>query len=277
MTEAAFDGVAADYDRDFTHSLVGAAQRRVVWDALHACLDAWTTAPARVLELNCGTGEDALYLALAGHRVVATDVSGAMLHVAAAKVARAGLRARVQTLRLDLQALASGAVTAQDLGGPFDLVFSNFGGLNCLSPEALRALGGRLPALLVPGGRLVTVVMPRACLWETAWGLLRLRPGFAARRWRGGPVPAYLAEGAPPLPVWYYNPGDLERLLGDDFVAERVRPVGLAVPPSALEPLARRLPRVLGLLAGLDRRWLTAGWAAPLADHALVQWRRRWP
>ena len=273
MTEAAFDGVAADYDRDFTHSLVGAAQRRVVWDALDAALGR----PCRVLELNCGTGEDALHLARAGHRVVATDVSGAMLHVAAAKLARAGLQARVQTMRLDLQVLASGAITAQDLGGPFDLVLSNFGGLNCLSPETLRALAAQLAACLAPGGRLVTVVMPRACLWEMAWGLLRLRPRFASRRWGSGPVPAFLAPGAPPLPVWFYNPGELKRLLGAAFVAERVRPVGLAVPPSALEPLARLLPRLLGLLAVLDRRWLSAAWAAPLADHALIQWRRRSP
>lgn len=271
MTAAAFDAVAADYDRDFTHSLVGAAQRRAVWDVLDACLPA----PGRVLELNCGTGEDALRLAHAGHHVLATDVSDAMLRMAAAKLERAGLKGRAQVRRLDLRALASGAVSPAELGGPFDLVLSNFGGLNCLAPPALQALAAPLAACLAPGGRLVTVVMPRVCLWETAWGLLRLRPRLAMRRWRGGPVPAHLGEGLPTLPVWYYNPGELRRLLGEHLQAERVRPVGLAVPPSALEPLARRAPRALALAARLDRGWLAAGWAAPLADHALIQWCRR--
>ncbi|WP_199899091.1 hypothetical protein, partial [Ideonella sp. B508-1] len=65
MSVAAFDTVARDYDRDFTHSLVGMAQRRVVWDVL----DDWQarrSGPGAVLELNCGTGEDALHLARAG-------------------------------------------------------------------------------------------------------------------------------------------------------------------------------------------------------------------
>lgn len=270
MTAAAFDGLAAGYDRDFTHSLVGAAQRQVVWDVLEQVLPA----PAHVLELNCGTGEDALHLARAGHHVLATDVSVAMLNVAAAKLSGAGLKGMVPMRRLDLQALASGAVTAADLGGPFDLVLSNFGGLNCLSPRSLRALAQPLADCLAPGGRLVTVVMPRACLWESAWGLLRWQPRLATRRWRGGPVQAWLGEGVPPLPIWYYNPGELQHLLGPALQAERVRPVGLAVPPSALERWARRAPRALALAARLDRQWLHAGWAAPLADHALVQWRR---
>ena len=34
MTAAAFDPAAADYDRDFTRSLTGAAQRRLVRDHL---------------------------------------------------------------------------------------------------------------------------------------------------------------------------------------------------------------------------------------------------
>lgn len=274
MSAAAFDAVAVDYDRDFTHSLVGAAQRRIVWDVLDDCLRQHGR-PCSVLELNCGTGEDALRMARAGHRVVATDVSAGMLRVARDKFERAGLGQRVQPRRLDLRALASGEVTAQDLGGPFDLVFSNFGGLNCLSPESLQALAAPLAACLTPQGLAIAVVMPRLCLWESAWALLHLQPGRAVRRWRVGPVPAHLAAGQPALLVWFHGVGDMHRALGGHFHQERVRPVGLAVPPSYLEPLARRAPRWLALMAQLDRRWLTAAWGARLSDHVLIQYRRR--
>lgn len=273
MNAAAFDALAADYDRDFTHSLVGAAQRRIVWEVLDDVLRQFGR-PCNVLELNCGTGEDALHMARAGHRVVATDVSGEMLRVAGLKFERAGLGPLAQARRLDLQALAAGTVTAQALGGPFDLVFSNFGGLNCVSPEALRALAAPLAACLAPQGRAIAVVMPRLCLWESGWALLRLQPRLAARRWRGGPVQARLGAGQPPLLVWYHGVRDMERALGGHFQRERVRPVGLAVPPSSLEPLARRAPRWLALMERLDRRWLTAAWGARLSDHALIQWRR---
>lgn len=274
MSAAAFDAVAVDYDRDFTHSLVGAAQRRIVWQSLDDSLRQ-RGRPSSVLELNCGTGEDALHMARAGHRVVATDVSGGMLRVAFDKFERAGLGHLAQARRLDLQALARGEVTAQDLGGPFDLVFSNFGGLNCLSPEALGALAAPLAACLAPQGQAIAVVMPRLCLWESAWALLHLQPRLAVRRWRGGPVQARLSPGQPPLPVWYHGVADMERALGGHFRRERVRPVGLAVPPSSLESLARRAPRWLALMERLDGSWLTAAWGARLSDHVLIQWRRR--
>jgi len=153
-------------------------------------------------------------------------------------------------------------------------VLSNFGGLNCLPPQALQALAAPLAGCLTPRGQFIAVVMPRLCLWESAWALLHLQPRRAARRWRGGPVLARLGAGQPPLPVWYHGIGELQRALGAHFGCERVRPVGLALPPSDLEPLARRVPRALALLEQLDRRWLAAAWGARLADHALIQWRR---
>jgi hypothetical protein len=207
--------------------------------------------------------------------VVATDVSSAMLGVAQHKFERGGVAQLARTQPLDLRALAAGDVRVDDLGGPFDLVLSNFGGLNCLSQAELRALAEPLARCLAPQGRLIAVVMPRFCLWESAWGLLRLQPRLAARRWRGGPVTARLGEGHPPLTVWYHGVADMEGAFGSHFLRERVRPVGLAVPPSALEPLARRASRTLALLAWLDRRCFTGGWGARLADHALIQWRRR--
>ncbi|HSI48900.1 MAG TPA: methyltransferase domain-containing protein [Ideonella sp.] len=274
MNTAAFDTLASGYDRDFTHSLVGAAQRRTVWDTLDRCL-ARQSRPCSVLELNCGTGEDALHMARAGHRVLATDVSHAMLQVASDKLARAGLGGAAQTRPLDLQALASGHVTAQELGGRFDLVFSNFGGLNCLSPSALQALAAPLASCLAPGGQIIAVVMPRLCLWESAWALLQLRPRLAARRWRGGPVPAQLSLGQPPLPVWFHGVQEMDGAWHTHFERTLVRPVGLAVPPSAREALASRAPGWLALMERLDRRWLTAAWGARLSDHVLIQYRRR--
>lgn len=274
MSAAAFDVLAVDYDRAFTHSRVGAAQRGVVWEVLDGCLRE-RGRPCSVLELNCGTGEDALHMARAGHRVLATDVSGAMLQMSRDKFERAGIGHLAQTRLLDLQALARGDVTAHDLGGPFDLVFSNFGGLNCLSPQALHALAAPLAACLSPGGRVIVVVMPRLCLWETAWALLHLRPRQAVRRWRGGPVPAQLADGEAPLPIWYYGIGAMDRAFGTHFHRERVRPVGLAVPPSSMEPLARRAPRWMALMEKIDRRWLAGSWGARFSDHMLIQWSLR--
>ena len=48
----AFDSIAEQYDDIFTRSLIGRAQRDVVWDVLQKTFRRGD----RVLELNCGTG-----------------------------------------------------------------------------------------------------------------------------------------------------------------------------------------------------------------------------
>ena len=57
QTMLAFDSLAAKYDDLFTRSMIGRAQRGVVWDAL---IDTFEPG-AHILEVNCGTGEDALF------------------------------------------------------------------------------------------------------------------------------------------------------------------------------------------------------------------------
>src|SRR5260370_8411782 len=55
----AFDQLAADYDQRFTYSIIGRAQRNAVWKILTNTFKA----NDNILELNCGTGEDAIFLA----------------------------------------------------------------------------------------------------------------------------------------------------------------------------------------------------------------------
>ncbi|HMC96456.1 MAG TPA: class I SAM-dependent methyltransferase, partial [Flavobacteriales bacterium] len=76
------------YDQEFTFSRIGTAQRRVVWEYLEGLL---STPDMDVLELNCGTGTDAVHLATKGHRVVATDISVEMLKAAHEKARQMGV------------------------------------------------------------------------------------------------------------------------------------------------------------------------------------------
>ena len=91
---APFDAAAARYDAEFTDTALGRALRQLVWRRL----DAAFPPGARVLELACGTGEDARHLAGRGVSVFASDQSAAMLEIARQKCA--GLPA--QFAQLDL-------------------------------------------------------------------------------------------------------------------------------------------------------------------------------
>ncbi len=48
----------------------------------------------------------------------------------------------------------------------YDLIFSNFGGLNCLSPRELNNFMSTALNLLAPKGFLIAVIMGRKTLWE---------------------------------------------------------------------------------------------------------------
>ncbi|MEP7356352.1 MAG: class I SAM-dependent methyltransferase [Anaerolineales bacterium] len=258
MPEAAapFDAAARTYDADFTATPLARELRGRVWTRL----DTLYSAGDHVLELACGTGEDARHLAQRGVQVVATDQSPAMLDAARAKAA--GLPIQVQPF--NLLTLAPGEA---GLDGPFDGVFSNFGGLNALADYA--PLAGWLAVRVRPGGRLLFIIMGRWCAWEIVWHLAHGRPGQAVRRLRPGGAPARL--GAAQMTVHYPSTTRLRRAFRPGFELASVRPLGLLLPPSYLEPLTRRRYFPWRGAVAADRR---ARW--PLwADHTVYEFVRR--
>lgn len=252
-----FDSMARDYDRAFTASSIGQRMRAAVWRRLDAAFGPGE----RVLELNCGTGEDAVHLAGRGVHVLATDTSPAMLAVARAKAERAGLADRVEIARMPIEDLAKSGPPAS-----FDGALSNFGGLNCV--EDLPGVARALAEVMRPGARALLCVMGPAVPWEWGWYLARGQPGKAMRRFgRGG------AEWRG-LTIRYWSIGQVRQAFGPHFVQRRVAAVGALVPPTYAEPWAARHPRWLAAFDRLERRAETA-WPLPwLADHFLIELER---
>lgn len=294
-----FSPVARTYDAAFTETLVGRMQRQIVWDALEALLQ---DRPLRVLEINCGTGEDACWLARRGCWVLATDASPAMVAVAQEKARQEGLP--VETRVCDFSGLAQ--LAERD----FDLVLSNFGGLNCIPPDELAALWPVLLDKLRPGGHLVAVLMGRFCWWESLYFLIKGQWRQAFRRWSGGPVTASL-DGVSSVETWYASPAACSACSADLQVGEPegsnhprlsakaridyqpgflssqsgksrgtaalnsadlqvgATAVGFWLPPSYLNSFFERRPRLLSLLFWLEKRCRGSWWAWG-ADHFLI-------
>src|SRR5687768_2915196 len=80
-----FDVLAGTYDAGFVNSLIGQAQRRIRYKWLRPMLSRKTG--RQLLEINCGTGTDAFWMAQKGHCVTATDASPAMIKKAQQKAA----------------------------------------------------------------------------------------------------------------------------------------------------------------------------------------------
>lgn len=268
----AFDTLAPTYDADFTASPLA----RHLRERVHARLDRLVTAGETALELGCGTGEDALHLARRGVHVIATDASDAMLTAARAKLAG---EANVRVERLDMQNL-NHRVTEITEGTQIELVFANFGVLNCLSDW--RPLAAWLARRLRPGGRAAFGVMPPLCLWEISWHALHGEFGVACRRWRRGGATfdlnhaaADAMNGVPTNPAIHYpSPRRLARDFAPWFRRTHVEPLGLWLPPSDIYGVIEKRPRLLRALTALDDRIGRIPALAAFADHYWIEFER---
>ncbi len=197
----------------------------------------------RVLELNAGTGLDAVFFARRGFSVHATDLSPGMVAAIADKTRRYATGGRLTYQQCSFTQL--GEVSQ----GPFQYLYSNFGGLNCISD--LTAVTRQIPEVLVPGGRLTWVIMPPFCPWEVV-SMLLSEPRKAFRRFRPSGTRAHVAGAT--FEVHYFIPGQVLRALGPDFRLLRLEGLSIFTPPADHKTFAIRHPRLYAALAWLDDR-----------------------
>jgi SAM-dependent methyltransferase len=257
-----FDRLAGRYDREVEQNQAMGAMRGVSLATLLA-----TFQPGqRVIEVGCGTGEEAVALARGGVHVLATDLSPEMVCLAAAKAAAAGLEGRVQTCQLAAGEL--GALVAAYGPGAFDGAYSSFGPLN--GEPDLRAVADALAVLVRPGGSLVVSVMNRFYVLETLWYLAHGHPRQAVRRWSGQAMAGVSPALSETVPTWYHTPWFFRRHF-PQFRPTHCRALSLLLPPPYLAHLWPRWPRPLhGWEEALARRWPFYG----LGDHFLMVLKR---
>ncbi len=210
--------------------------------------------------MNCGTGEDAVYLAQLGAQVLATDVAAAMVEITRTKARRAGVESRVRVQRLaweDLDSLQEGA---------FDGVLSNFGGLNCV--DSIASIRTPLAARLRPGAIAMLCIMGPLVPWEWLWYLVHGQPRRAFRRLRPGGLLWHDAR------IRYPSIVSARRALSPDFRVLRVSAIGALLPPPYTEACAQRYPRLLGRLDAWERRLEAMPPLPWLADHYLLELER---
>lgn len=256
----AFDRVAHSYDDVFTRSVIGRAQRNQVWQRLLAAFEAGE----RILELNCGTGEDARFLAQRGRSVVACDASSVMIEVAEGRgkleAGAAGIEYR-QLANEDLSVL---------LGQQrFDGAFSNFSGLNCVAD--LQPVARNLAALVKPRGRVLICVWARVCVAELTWFLSQGQVGKAFRRLSGK---AAARVGGLTIEVSYPTVRTVRRVFSPWFRLQECSAVGLFVPPSYLEAWARKHERLFARLERLDQVFSKLPIFRVTGDHVLLEFVR---
>jgi ubiquinone/menaquinone biosynthesis C-methylase UbiE len=219
-----------------------------------------------ILELNSGTGQDALFFAQMGHRVHATDISNGMQEQLIKKIKADGMEDLVTNELCSFTQL--GMLHNK---GPYDHIFSNFAGLNCTGEldKVLASFSG----LLKPGGVVTMVILPEFCLWET---LLLFKGKFktAFRRFFSKNGRKAHLEGAY-FKCWYYDPSYIIKHMKDSFSLLDLEGLCTIVPPSYIEGFAEKHPFAYRKLRGLEDKYRRIWPWRVMGDYYIISLRKK--
>ncbi len=197
---------------------------------------------ARILEINCGTGIDAVYLAKRGYKVLGTDLAKGMISIAKEKIQREGLEKHL-TFRL-----LSNSELDKLKPEKFDHIFSNFGGLNCSSPGELKQIFQIFPELLKEKGKITLVIMPPVCFWE--WARILKGDKKAFRRLKKHGTIANI-EGEQ-VRTFYYGVREIKKMLQPYFYRFEVENLSFVGPTGNRIHFPEEHPKIFSFLMKFD-------------------------
>ncbi len=266
MSLAEFDHIASSYDNEFTQSPIGLLQRKEVWKYLSKTIH--NKKNLDILEFNCGTGEDAIYLASKNHSVTATDISSEMIKIVAKKAQLLKLEGNIETAICDIN-----SITDATFKKKYDILFSNFGGFNCIDHQTLNRISSILSSYLKKNGVLVLVIMPRWCLWEIIYFILKLDFKNAFRRFKNNAVLARV--GNLQVKTWYYTKKELKKIFINEFEYIESKPIGIAIPPSYLNRFFKNKKIFLRIFYSVEKILNQLPFLSNFSDHLLISFRRK--
>ncbi|HLY70316.1 MAG TPA: hypothetical protein VKR53_11355, partial [Puia sp.] len=155
--------------------------------------------------------------------------------------------------------------------GPYDLIFSNFAGLNCT--DRLADVLDSFHALLKPQGVVTLVMLPKFCLWETA---LFLRGKFktATRRFFSKAGSKANVEHVS-FTCWYYNPSCIINRLRQHFEVLKIEGLCTIVPPSYMEHFAERHPQAWKYLKTKEDKYKNKWPWKFIGDYYILSLRKK--
>ena len=254
----AFSKQSVHYDEDDQSNVILQQMRQQVYDHVAEFIKP----KSNILELNAGTGIDALHFVSEGHTVHAIDIAEGMITQIKRKIEHHNLQSSLSCEQLSYAEL--NRISKNN----FDYVFSNFGGLNCI--EELSVVTQQLKPLLKKGAFVTWVIMPSFSTWEFL-SVLRVSPSTAFRRLNKNGTTAHL-EGEY-FQTYYHSLSKIKAAFGSSFDFIKSEGLGALTPPPHRGDFPKKHPTIYKNLKTLDgiarkhfpfNRW---------ADHIIVTFR----
>ena len=226
----AYTRIAAGYD----DSVAGDAWMR---RALHAHCARVFRPGEQVLDIGCGTGLDAVFLAQHGVRVLGVDASPGMLEQARTHVTSAGVEPLVELRLCDASDL-----DALKLQSELDGAISAFAALNTV-PD-LDAFAKSLRNMIRPRGRGIVHMLNRFSLWEFLGACMH--HDWRAARMTGRASTRPFTIGGQPVPHRMYTwRTACAHFQAHDFSLRGVYGLGALRPPHTVRRIPSGAVRVL--------------------------------
>ncbi|MEI9943406.1 MAG: methyltransferase domain-containing protein [Chitinophagaceae bacterium] len=262
LAAIAFDKQAPIFDDLYSPDLIIQYKRERVREHVERFIQPASS----ILELNAGTGEDAIYFANKGHYVHATDISAGMLDKLKRKV-----KEQKAEENITIEECSFTELIQLKKKGPYDYLFSNFAGLNCTNQ--LEKVLASFSFLVKPGGFVTLVMLPKFCLWEF---LLLIKGKFrtAFRRFAGKKGARAHIEGEY-FRCWYYNPSFIKRILKKGFETMSIEGLCSIVPPSYMEDFGLKYPGLFQFLKKKENKWKSKWPWKVIGDYYIITLKRK--
>jgi ubiquinone/menaquinone biosynthesis C-methylase UbiE len=220
---------------------------------------------SNILELNAGTGVDALFLADKGYKIHATDISGEMINVL---MSNAKIQMSNGKIKADVKSFDE---ISQISETNFDAVISNFGGLNCIND--FQKLSNDISDKLKPNGLFIAVVMNKICPWEIFYYIITLKFSEAFRRFNANGIMAEL-NGEKVL-TYYYTPGEFTQAFSENFKKVKVYCLGNYTPPPYLLGIYSKLKPLVKLWMKFDEIFMGLPLYNLFGDHFIIIMKKK--
>lgn len=255
----AFDRIADSFDSNLENETTARLREK-----LYLIVESLVRPGSIVLDINCGTGIDALHLAHMGYRIWGADISRNMVAAAKRKLKKSELR-NAEFIVSSFDHLSPEEVPMADL------TFSNFGGLNCTSD--LVSAASAIAAVTRPGGYFVGVLMPPFSLWESFSYALHGQWRLTLRR--AGQLAQATGFGENGFPVHYYSPHTTAAAFSEYFDHKKTIGWSIVSPTPQSRRFVQRHPVIAKMLVRIDGFIEEFPLFRSIGDHYVTVFQRK--
>lgn len=260
----AFDSASEEYDFTISQNWIN----RMVRKRSLAVLLKYVDNRSSLLEIGCGTGEEAIKIAPQVKRIIATDISTKMIELVKLKIKAKNLEDKILPLHIPASRISE--VEYLLSGNKLDLAYSFNGALNC-EPD-LEGFASSLSKLIKPSGYLICSIRNSVCASEMLAHLVAMQFDKCTPRKK---QPIMVSVGGKDIPAFYYTPNEFARFFKPWFSLHKLIALPAIIPPAYLNEYFLKFGMLVNILERLDALFAVAPLFNLLGDQTLFVFQKK--